>query len=387
MGISISYEFTHQGYYNPTSGEYVTNAKSISSDFIRVDNILQTITQTSAIEVELYRWDDTRERWVHTNDYTFESGVSFQLFDIDRNYLTTHSLSKDTPYDISNNPLGVYLIIKYEIDDRVVVNANIHTDLPVEPYTGSGSQYWYCLKNPIDIEYENKQWIIGGTPHSHYEDATIFEPDYPTDSMPAAMWRVDSRHNNGRPWNELMRGVPYVPPPTPTIDPVEFYDEYNAEYLSALHRKHRHYKLRVELLGYYENVVGEITKDVSLDASGQITINNEQITRRSCSLSLINVDKKYLPSPDNPIWFNRKFKIWLGVVVGEKTYWWSQGVYFTQKATCDGNTVNIQGVDKGGALDGTIKTGMLDTTYTIEVNTTIANVLRDTLMWNESNTP
>lgn len=186
----------------------------------------------------------------------------------------------------------------------------------------------------------------------------------------------------------IMRHIPDPPPPpSPAIDPLEFYDEYNDEYLFALNQKHRRYKLRVELLGYYENVVGEITKDVSIDASGQITINNEQITRRSCSLNLINVERQYLPSSDNPIWFNRKFKLWIGIVIKDKTYWWSQGVYFTQKATCDGNVVSIQGVDKGGALDGTIKTGMLDTTYIIESGTTIANVIRDTLMWNETNSP
>lgn len=212
-----------------------------------------------------------------------------------------------------------------------------------------------------------------------------------TKPYPASLWRIDES-NDGYPYNELMPDILYYEPeppspPSPAIDPVEFYDEYNAEYLDGLRQKHRRYKLRVELLGYYENVIGEITKDVSLEASGQITINNEQITRRSCVLNLINVEKQYLPSPDNPIWFNRKFKLWIGIAIKDKTYWWSQGVYFTQKATSDGNVVNIQGIDKGGALDGTIKTGMLDATYIIEANTTIANVIRDTLMWNETNSP
>lgn len=237
-----------------------------------------------------------------------------------------------------------------------------------------------------------------------FQETWEMEGDYPvpiqslqatTDGFvkpyPASLWRIDE-NNGGYPYTALMPDILYYEPPQPTppspaIAPLEFYDEYNDEYLFALNQKHRRYKLRVELLGYYENVVGEITKDVSIDASGQITINNEQITRRSCSLNLINVEKQYLPSSDNPIWFNRKFKLWIGIVIKDKTYWWSQGVYFTQKATCDGNVVSIQGVDKGGALDGTIKTGMLDTTYIIESGTTIANVIRDTLMWNETNSP
>ena len=217
---------------------------------------------------------------------------------------------------------------------------------------------------------------------------TDFEKPYPDN-----VWRIDG-NNNGCPYTKTMMGILYnaptpppPPPPAPTIDPVEFYDEYNAEYLSALHQKHRRYKVRLELLGYYENVVGEITRDLSRGASGSITINNEQITRRSCSLSLINVDKKYLPSPDSPIWFNRKFKLWIGIVTGKHTYWWSYGVFFTTKATCDGATLNIQGVDKGGALDGTIKTGMLDAENIIERGTTLTNVIKDTLMWNEFSSP
>ena len=205
---------------------------------------------------------------------------------------------------------------------------------------------------------------------------------------PDSWWRFEDGYNNGYPFNMLMPDIPYnPPPPAPTIDPVEFYDEYNAEYLSALRQKHRRYKVRLELLGYYENVVGEITRDLSRGSSGSITINNEQITRRSCNLSLINVDKKYLPSPDSPIWFNRKFKLWIGIVTGKHTYWWSYGVFYTTKATCDGNTVNIQGVDKGGALDGTIKTGMLDAENIIERGTTLTNVIKDTLMWNEFSSP
>lgn len=266
--------------------------------------------------------------------------------------------------------LVVYYTWSSEYDAQIMLNEGSEA----EPYEAPTQSFTYAPWTGVEGEY----------PSNGVSSAPSFSPPYP-----AAMWRIDGAHNNGYPWHELLRNVPYnpPPPPSPAIDPLEFYDEYNDEYLFALNQKHRRYKLRVELLGYYENVVGEITKDVSIDASGQITINNEQITRRSCSLNLINVEKQYLPSSDNPIWFNRKFKLWIGIVIKDKTYWWSQGVYFTQKATCDGNVVSIQGVDKGGALDGTIKTGMLDTTYIIESGTTIANVIRDTLMWNETNSP
>ena len=287
---------------------------------------------------------------------------------------------------------GASTSVSYFDGIRLIFNCNfvntgggfhIHPD-DYEPPTGYTSTYLTLSEFP-DVIWSGYQWrMVEGEPRIE---------DMPDDTeytlpMPKAQWRIEQYYNNGFPWNELIPEIPYnPPPPTPTIDPVEFYDEYNAEYLSALYQKHRRYKVRLELLGYYENVVGEITRDLSRGASGSITINNEQITRRSCNLSLINVEKKYLPSPDSPIWFNRKFKLWIGIVTGKHTYWWSYGVFFTTKATCDGATLNIQGIDKGGALDGTIKTGMLDAENVIERGTTLTNVIKDTLMWNEFSSP
>ena len=267
------------------------------------------------------------------------------------------------------------------------------------------SKYLWCQIRYTDFSNVTPEEITAWT--ITYDDGIAFEigdsgypepidaPDIIEPAMavpyPAQLWRIDSEWNGGYPFNLLQPDIEYAPPPppppAPTVDPLEFYDEYNAEYLYALRQKHHRYKIRVELLGYYENVIGEITRDVSLGSSGQVTINNEQITRRSCSLNLINVEKKYLPSQDSAIWFNRKFKLWLGIEVGKKTYWWSYGVFYTQKATCDGDTVSIQGVDKGGALDGTIKTGMLDTSCIVEAGTTLTNVIKDTLMWNEFSSP
>lgn len=269
-------------------------------------------------------------------------------------------------------------------DDGVVYHAH-EGEYPINDLTAPTLQNQFCTPYPS---------VLFHAAANQYPTKEAFQPtlqDKFCKPYPVSLWRIDES-NSGYPYTELMLGTIYVepeppPPPAPTVDPLEFYDEYNAEYLYALRQKHRRYKIRVELLGYYENVIGEITRDVSLGSSGQVTINNEQITRRSCSLNLINVEKKYLPSQDSAIWFNRKFKLWLGIEVGKKTYWWSYGVFYTQKATCDGDTVSIQGVDKGGALDGTIKTGMLDTSCIVEAGTTLTNVIKDTLMWNEFSSP
>lgn len=163
---------------------------------------------------------------------------------------------------------------------------------------------------------------------------------------------------------------------------MEYFNRYTSNYINAIKKYHNVYKVRLELLGYFENVIGEITKDLSITAQGQININYQPITRRSCSLTLINVDKKYTPSPDNPFWYERKFKLWIGVVDGDDIYWWAQGVYFTQSATSDGNSVSIEAVDKGGALDGTLGMNAADVQYIVPAGSNISKLIKDTLMLN-----
>ena len=386
--ISISEASWIQGRY--ANGSYDGSNNYISTAVLPFNNAMLSITRgESPVKLQMWHRENTDSSWYEMGEVTAKySTLTFQLFNKDMTLIggSSRGLSQNTTVTLTNLPECKYIVFTLS-DSTDTLNRNIHPS-EGEPPVDYSSNTYYMIATLFSFSYDYEDWSIGldGFPKSNSAD---LYPHDMTEPIPKAMWRITEGYNNGFPFNELLPNIPYnpPPPPSPAIDPVEFYDEYNDEYLFALNQKHRRYKLRVELLGYYENVVGEITKDVSIDASGQITINNEQITRRSCSLNLINVEKQYLPSSNNPIWFNRKFKLWIGIVIKDKTYWWSQGVYFTQKATCDGNVVSIQGVDKGGALDGTIKTGMLDTTYIIESGTTIANVIRDTLMWNETNSP
>ena len=170
---------------------------------------------------------------------------------------------------------------------------------------------------------------------------------------------------------------------------MEYFNQYTSEYVRAIQKHYNIYKMRLELLGYYENTIGEITRDLSVTAQGQININYQPIMRRSCSITMLNVDNKYVPTPDNPFWYERKFKLWIGVVdnIGS-VYWWSQGVFITQSANTDdnGRTISIEAVDKGGALNGTLGSNLLDTQYVIPVGTNITKFVRDTLMLSISDT-
>lgn len=157
---------------------------------------------------------------------------------------------------------------------------------------------------------------------------------------------------------------------------MEYFNRYSPEYLATLKTGNGHYKIRLEILSQNETTVGEITKDISLTAQGQITINYQQITRRSCSLTLIDVDSKYLPHRNSPFWINRKFKLLIGLVVGDDVYWWSQGIFYTLSVTANNRTLSIEGVDKGAALDGTLKLNLTDAEYVIRRNDNICTTIK-----------
>jgi hypothetical protein len=198
-----------------------------------------------------------------------------------------------------------------------------------------------------------------------------------TPPYPASFWYLDTDDKLN------MSLLPDEPAPNgivhDIVDGTEYFNVTNAAYQSALNRLHNTYKIKLEILSDEETVIGEIVKDLSITAVGQININYEQITRRSCSLSLINVEKKYIPNKNSPFWLNRKFKIWLGLVVDKDIYWWSQGIFYTVSATATGRILSIEGVDKGGALDGTLKLNMTEAQYQFKRGKALTEMIKQTL--------
>lgn len=160
---------------------------------------------------------------------------------------------------------------------------------------------------------------------------------------------------------------------------MEYFNQLGYYYKNALKNIHRHYKIRLELLSDYESVIGEITRDLSVTAQGQININKQQLLRRSCSLTLINVENKYLPSENSVIWYNRKFKLWIGVIYNDDIYWWSMGVFITTSAVDSRHNINIEAVDKGGILNGETNQNILETQYIIKSGSKISDLIKNTL--------
>ena len=168
---------------------------------------------------------------------------------------------------------------------------------------------------------------------------------------------------------------------------MDYYNQITQEYLHYLKSEHKIYKIKLELLSEYENVIGEIIKYVSITAQGQINIEYNQITRRSCSLTLINVDGEFTPNQNRCFWLDRKFKLWLGMSHGDNTWWFANGVYVTTSAVGDTHSVQIEAVDKGGILDGTLHLNMLDGKMIVEKGSVVANIFTQSLLMDSANKP
>lgn len=165
-----------------------------------------------------------------------------------------------------------------------------------------------------------------------------------------------------------------------------FVDVYNTDYISLVKAPVIKPKFKIELLDLYENTIGEITKDISADNSGSISINYQQGVRRSCSFTLSDTFGKYRPmSNDNIFGFNTKFKIYVGlenIQTGE-TYWFSQGIFYTTNPTSShansNKTVTVNGVDKFGIFTSDTGYNQLEGTYIVPAKSKLYAVVKDIL--------
>lgn len=178
---------------------------------------------------------------------------------------------------------------------------------------------------------------------------------------------------------------------------MEFYDKVNDNYLNMLKHPIQLWRVKLEILDHYENTIMCIEKDIDYSNAGSISCNNTQGTRKSCSITLINVSLDYIPTEDSPFWFNRKFRLYVGLVDNRHykqgdieshwtnetdTYWFSKGVYITQDIHVDSvaHTVIISGVDKFAQLDGSLNVLQADEMNTVfEYGAPIRDVIQDIL--------
>lgn len=147
--------------------------------------------------------------------------------------------------------------------------------------------------------------------------------------------------------------------------------------LSCLNTK-RVYLIKIELLSYYENPIKDMTLIAVRDIVGTINVNHQQLTRRTCSLNFLNYDKNITDF----INYGDKFALSVGLVVGNDVYWFSQGVFVVQNASRNRDYFTLEGVDKGGILDGSAGLGVVDSQFIVPSGSNIRDIIKDTLAIN-----
>lgn len=177
---------------------------------------------------------------------------------------------------------------------------------------------------------------------------------------------------------------------------MEYYDKVTQEYRDAILSRVYFPTIKVELMDYGENVFAELQQDISAQDSGSISVNYQQGVRRSCSLTLINVDGEYLPSLQSRIWINSKFKVYNGIRVPssyihpeEDYYWFSQGVFVLTDPVANedlsNRTITLNGVDKFGMLGSETNFTQTEGTYLMEAGTEVGEVIKAILNENMGN--
>jgi hypothetical protein len=166
---------------------------------------------------------------------------------------------------------------------------------------------------------------------------------------------------------------------------IECFNLYDSEYENTLKSTNYEVFLKVELLDHFEKTLYEITKEVSTDTKGSISITYQQGVRRTCSLTLRNLDKSLLPNDNSLIWINQKFKVWLGVKSSDKLYWWSQGVFVIKTLNVTPHELQIDGIDKFGFFTEDLNQHCLQGTYTIPYGTNVLSAIGGTLSMDMGN--
>lgn len=160
---------------------------------------------------------------------------------------------------------------------------------------------------------------------------------------------------------------------------MEYYNKYTSDYEETL--KSLVYKtfLKLELLDHFEEVLYDISKEISLDTSGSISVNYQQGVRRTCSLTLRNLDNEFLPNENSLFWINQKFKLWIGIKSNENIYWWSQGIFIIKDLSITPYEISIDGIDKFGFFTNDLNQHCLQGTYKIPYGTNSYSAITGTI--------
>lgn len=178
---------------------------------------------------------------------------------------------------------------------------------------------------------------------------------------------------------------------------VEFYNVVNKDYINLCKQQVLDVRIKVELLDHYEHTIGEVTTKVS-STSGSISVKYNQGVRRTCDITIDDINKKMLPNNENSVFFvNKKFKIYIGLYKknwsksgsdgtgvyhnsqDDTIYWFSQGIFITQSCDYDkkNGVLHLSGVDKFGFFTKDLNQHTLQNTYHISADSKLGQLISD----------
>lgn len=136
-------------------------------------------------------------------------------------------------------------------------------------------------------------------------------------------------------------------------------------------------RYRLSVLTPNEQVDYVIPDSDIVQGSLSYTENYQNGQRRNVSVQLINNNKKYTPSV-NGIWISTKFRLDVGLEVGNEIIWFPKGIYILGNVELTRNNseklVTYQLQDKYAIFEG--KTGTLETAYEVELGSNIEDAIR-----------
>ena len=178
---------------------------------------------------------------------------------------------------------------------------------------------------------------------------------------------------------------------------VEFYNVVDKDYINLCKQQVLDVRIKIELLDHYEYTIGEVTTKVS-STSGSISVKYNQGVRRTCDITIDDINKEMLPNNENSVFFvNKKFKIYIGLCKknwsksgsdgtgvyhnsqDDTIYWFSQGIFITQNCDYDkkNGILHLSGVDKFGFFTKDLNQHTLQNTYHISADSKLGQLISD----------
>lgn len=156
---------------------------------------------------------------------------------------------------------------------------------------------------------------------------------------------------------------------------------FTQDQYDVLLQQNRILYVKLELLNNLEHKIDELQGNL---VDGNISIDRESDVRRTCNVTFVINNNKFIPSPSSYFWFNRKFRLLIGIVnsSNNEIVWFNMGIYIVNNPVLSlsltDKTISIEGLDKMCLYNGTLN-GTLLNPVIIPVGTNITTAIRSTL--------